>query len=104
VTTLTNETRRFADGVLQSNENDNHRSGLIMKNSQQKEWNGSPDPCDPDNYWIDDETNERVSLTGERTLHDCLLRCQCGADLDDNLQCPTQPARVRMQTIEPNRI
>lgn len=33
-----------------------------------KEWSGSPDPSDPDNYWIDDETGERVSAeTGERT-------------------------------------
>jgi hypothetical protein len=32
-----------------------------------KEWNGSPDPLDPDNYWIDDETKERVNAhTGER--------------------------------------
>ena len=22
-------------------------------------WSGSPDPADPDNYWIDDETGER---------------------------------------------
>jgi hypothetical protein len=43
VTTLTSKTRRFADGVLQSNENDNQRSDLIMKNSQQKEWKGSPE-------------------------------------------------------------
>jgi hypothetical protein len=32
------------------------------------EWSGSPDPTDPDNFWIDDETGERVSAeTGERT-------------------------------------
>lgn len=32
------------------------------------EWSGSPDPNDPDNYWIDDDTGERVSAkTGERT-------------------------------------
>ena len=31
-------------------------------------WSGSPCPKDPDNYWIDDVTGERVSaLTGERT-------------------------------------
>lgn len=31
-------------------------------------WSGSPCPLDPDNYWIDDETNERVNAyTGERT-------------------------------------
>lgn len=37
-----------------------------------KEWSGSCDPCEPDNYWIDDETGERVSaITGERTEHVC---------------------------------
>lgn len=31
-------------------------------------WDGSPDPNDPDNYWIDDQTGERVNATtGERT-------------------------------------
>jgi len=31
------------------------------------EWSGYPDPADPDNYWIDDATGERVSAaTGER--------------------------------------
>jgi hypothetical protein len=36
------------------------------------EWSGSCDPCDPANYWIDDETGERVSAaTGERTEHQC---------------------------------
>lgn len=24
------------------------------------EWSGSPDPVDPDNYWIDDKTGERI--------------------------------------------
>ena len=34
-----------------------------------QEWSGSPDPLDPDNYWIDDETGERVNaITGERML------------------------------------
>lgn len=32
------------------------------------EWSGSQDPADPDNYWIDDKTGERVNAwTGERT-------------------------------------
>lgn len=32
------------------------------------EWSGSLDPNDPDNYWINDETGERVcAKTGERT-------------------------------------
>lgn len=26
-----------------------------------KEWSGSPDPADPDNFWIDDETGERIA-------------------------------------------
>ena len=31
-------------------------------------WSGHPDPDDPDNYWIDDQTGERVcAKTGERT-------------------------------------
>lgn len=30
-------------------------------------WSGSPDPDDPDNFWIDDITGERVNAhTGER--------------------------------------
>jgi hypothetical protein len=34
-----------------------------------KEWSGSPDPSDPDNFWIDDDTGERVNaVTGERTV------------------------------------
>lgn len=28
--------------------------------SNSKEWSGSPCPKDPDNFWIDDETDERV--------------------------------------------
>lgn len=32
------------------------------------EWSGSPDPEDPDNFWVDDKTGERVNAqTGERT-------------------------------------
>lgn len=31
-------------------------------------WSGPPDPSDPDNFWIDEGTNERVNAaTGERT-------------------------------------
>lgn len=31
------------------------------------EWSGHPDPSDPDNFWIDDATGERVNAaTGER--------------------------------------
>lgn len=36
------------------------------------EWSGSCDPCDPANFWIDDETGERVNaITGERSQHQC---------------------------------
>lgn len=36
-------------------------------NNTPREWSGYPDPHDPDNYWIDDETGERVNAhTGER--------------------------------------
>lgn len=32
------------------------------------EWSGSPCPADPDNFWIDDATGERVDArTGERS-------------------------------------
>lgn len=32
------------------------------------EWSGQPDPDDPDNYWIDDKTGERVNAhTGSRS-------------------------------------
>lgn len=32
------------------------------------EWSGSPCPTDPDNFWIDDATGERVNAhTGERS-------------------------------------
>ena len=34
----------------------------------EKEWSGYPDPRDPDNFWIDNETGERVcAKTGKRT-------------------------------------
>jgi hypothetical protein len=34
------------------------------------EWTGSPCPIDPDNFWIDDFTGERVNAeTGERTIN-----------------------------------
>ena len=33
----------------------------------EREWTGSPDPTDPDNFWIDDLTGERVcAATGQR--------------------------------------
>lgn len=32
-------------------------------------WSGTPDPKDPDYFWIDDYTGERVcAATGERTM------------------------------------
>ena len=44
-----------------------HKDGDIPTQAV-KEWSGSPDPSDPDNFWIDDVTGERVNAkTGERT-------------------------------------
>lgn len=35
---------------------------------EQITWSGSSDPTDPDNFWIDDETGDRIcAKTGERT-------------------------------------
>ena len=40
----------------------------IKQTEPQAEWSGYPDPDDPDNFWIDDATGERVNAeTGERT-------------------------------------
>lgn len=40
----------------------------IYTDTLEKEWQGSPDPVDPDNFWIDDKTGERVNAhTGERS-------------------------------------
>jgi hypothetical protein len=37
---------------------------VVMENT---EWSASPCPLDPDNFWQDDETGERVNaVTGER--------------------------------------
>jgi len=37
--------------------------------SDKGEWRASPDPKDPDNFWIDDSTGERVcAATGARTM------------------------------------
>lgn len=39
----------------------------VMAKAVQSEWSGSPCPDDPDNFWIDDETGDRVcAKTGER--------------------------------------
>ena len=47
-------------------------------------WSGSCDPCDPDNYWIDDETGERVSAeTGEHSEHRCPFLNADGSLKDD---------------------
>lgn len=40
---------------------------LIEIDGEAAEWAGSPCPVDPDNFWIDDATGERVNATtGER--------------------------------------
>lgn len=47
-------------------------------------WSGSCDPCDPDNYWIDDDTNERVDcVTNERTPHKCSMLDASGQVRED---------------------
>lgn len=34
------------------------------------DWSGSPCPLDPDNWWVDDDTGERVNATtGERRAY-----------------------------------
>jgi hypothetical protein len=45
------------------------RAALALADGQvEREWSGSPDPADPDNFWIDDATGERVNAeTGERS-------------------------------------
>jgi hypothetical protein len=51
-----------------------------MKN----EWSGSCDPCDPANYWIDDDTNERVdAVTGERSVHTCQMLNADGSVIEE---------------------
>lgn len=43
-----------------------------VKTTTEFYWSGSCDPCDPDNYWIDDNTGECVNaITNERTQHVC---------------------------------
>ncbi len=70
-------------------DNSHQQNSTVCRWCSANEWSGSPDPCSPAEYWIDDKTNERVSaVTGERTSHVCSLRCRCGADLDDNSKCP----------------
>ena len=55
-------------------------------------WSGSPDPFDPDNFWIDDDTGERVNAaTGERTPNLNLeteiddVPVQCWQDQSENI-------------------
>ena len=44
------------------------RGNSYTNDSEPQEWSGSPCPIDPDNFWIDDETGERVNATtGERS-------------------------------------
>lgn len=43
------------------------QAGVDVVDVPLEEWSGSPDPDDPDNFWIDDKTGERVDgHTGER--------------------------------------
>lgn len=45
---------------------------MTTDNQPIPEWEADLDPCDPDNYWIDQATGERVNaVTNERSAHDC---------------------------------
>jgi hypothetical protein len=38
-----------------------------LEETMEQTWSGSPCPLDPDNFWMDDDTGERVDArTGER--------------------------------------
>lgn len=37
----------------------------------QNEWSGSPDPDDPDNYWIDDATGQRRKAPNGEIVEPC---------------------------------
>jgi len=79
-------------------DNTHEKNNTVCRWCSAKTWSGSPDPCSPDDYWIDDKTNERVStVTGERTSHVCPFRCRCGADLDYDSKCP-----IKGCTLGPN--
>ena len=55
------------------------------------EWSGYPDPHDPDHYWIDDVTGERVNAhTGERSDPGPVSRTPC-------LIPPKRPKRSRRE-------
>jgi hypothetical protein len=44
-----------------------HAANKGQNKMNSDKWNGSPCPYDPDNFWIDDETGERVDAeTGAR--------------------------------------
>lgn len=55
-------------------------------------WSGSPCPLDPDNYWIDDKTGERVNAkTGERTPPDvrkllAMAKPYCPVDVQEKIE------------------
>ena len=76
-------------------DNTHQQNATVCRWCSVNEWSGSPDPCSPDDYWIDDKTNERVStVTAERTSHVCPFRCRCGADLDDDSKCPIKGCKL----------
>lgn len=51
----------FVTGNLAAEEHEARRE------QEEGEWSGSPDPNDPDNFWIDDKSGERVDArTGEK--------------------------------------
>lgn len=57
-----------ACGLTNANFNTAKFLGACGVEPSQVEWSGKPDPSDPDNFWIDDDTGERVDArTGERS-------------------------------------
>jgi hypothetical protein len=45
------------------------------------EWSGSPDPLSPDNFWIDDDTGERVCAdNGDRSPANAIFYQQVRLD------------------------
>ena len=56
---------------------------------EQPQWSGAPDPTDPDNFWIDDATGERVNAhTGERTAPPVRICQFCEGEADEGKACP----------------
>lgn len=53
-----------------------------METNHTQEWSGTPCPYDPDNYWIDDNTGERVAAAGGRRMSASDVARACNAHDD----------------------